>query len=279
MRMIQSIEITKAIAEMCISANRNIPEDVIQALKLARKKEDWLIACSVLDDILTNDELASQTGLPACQDTGMTLVFLEIGQDVYINGDLTVAINEGVRKGYQEGYLRKSIVSDPLERINTNDNTPAAIYTEIVPGDQLTVIVAPKGFGCENMSRLAMLKPSDGENGVRKFILETIRQAGPNACPPLVVGVGIGGSFDKVAEISKKALLRKIGSHHPVERYAGMEQELLEEANQSGIGPQGFGGRTTVLAIHIETLPTHIAALPCAVNINCHSTRHERRVL
>ena len=279
MRMIQSIEITKAIAEMCISANRNIPEDVIQALKLARKKEDWPIACSVLDDILTNDELASQTGLPACQDTGMTLVFLEIGQDVHINGDLTTAINEGVRKGYQEGYLRKSIVRDPLERINTNDNTPAAIYTEIVPGDQLTVIVAPKGFGCENMSRLAMLKPSDGENGVRKFILETIRQAGPNACPPLVVGVGIGGSFDKVAEISKKALLRKIGSHHPVERYARMEQELLEEANQSGIGPQGFGGRTTVLAIHIETLPTHIAALPCAVNINCHSTRHERRVL
>ena len=279
MRMIQSIEITKAVAEMCISANRNIPDDVIQALKLARQNEDWPIACSVLDDILKNDEMASQTGLPACQDTGMTLVFLEIGQDVHINGDLTAAINEGVRKGYQEGFLRKSIVRDPLERVNTNDNTPAAIYTEIVPGNQLTVIVAPKGFGCENMSRLAMLKPSDGEDGVRKFILETIRQAGPNACPPLVVGVGIGGSFDKAAEISKKALLRKIGTHHPVERYARMEQELLEEANQSGIGPQGFGGRTTVLAIHIETLPTHIAALPCAVNINCHSTRHERRAL
>ena len=221
--------------------------------------------------------MAANENLPACQDTGMALVFLAIGQDLHIQGDLTEAVQEGVRRGYRDGYLRKSVVSDPLERVNTNDNTPALIYTEIVPGDRLGITVAPKGFGCENMSRLAMLKPSQGEDGIRKFILETICLAGPNACPPLVVGVGIGGSFDKAAEISKRALLREIGSRNPNPFYAKLEEELLHEANESGIGPQGFGGRTTVLALHIETLPTHIAALPCAVNINCHAARHESR--
>lgn len=279
MRIIKPQDIVTAVAEMCISANRNIPADVIAALEAGKQAEELPIACSILDEILENDRMAASEGLPACQDTGAALVFLDLGQDAHVDGNINDAVNEGVRQGYEKGYLRKSIVTDPLERVNSGDNTPAFIYLRSVPGDKLTITVAPKGFGSENMSRLAMLKPSDGEAGVRQFIYDTVRQAGPNACPPMVVGVGIGGSSDKAAEISKRALLRSLDSHHPVERYARMERELKEKINGTGIGPQGFGGRTTVLAVLIETMPTHIAGLPCAVTINCHCARHERRVL
>jgi fumarate hydratase subunit alpha len=209
----------------------------------------------------------------------MACVFLEIGQDVHIIGDLTEAVNEGVRRGYTEGYLRKSVVRDPLDRVNTGDNTPAMLYTDIVPGDRLKITVAPKGFGSENMSRIAMLKPSDGLEGVKKFVLESVEAAGPNPCPPIVVGVGIGGTFDKCALLAKRALLREVGAHSPNPFYAELERELLEEINALGIGPQGYGGKTTALAVHIETLPTHIAGLPCAVNINCHVARHATEIL
>ena len=209
----------------------------------------------------------------------MACVFLEIGQDVHINGPLTEAVNEGVRRGYTEGYLRKSVVRDPLDRVNTGDNTPAMVYTELVPGEQVKITVAPKGFGSENMSRIAMLKPSDGLDGVKQFILETVELAGPNPCPPIVVGVGIGGTFDKCALLAKRALLREMGTHNGSPFYARLEQELLEKINALGIGPQGFGGRTTALAVQIETMPTHIAGMPCAVNINCHVARHVSEVL
>lgn len=209
----------------------------------------------------------------------MACVFLEVGQDVHIDGSLAQAVDEGVRRGYRDGYLRKSVVSDPLERVNSGDNTPAMLYTELVPGDRVTVTVAPKGFGSENMSRIAMLKPSDGLDGVKAFILDTVEQAGPNPCPPIVVGVGIGGTFDKCALLAKKALLRDMDAPSPQSFYADLERELLEKINALGIGPQGFGGRTTALAVHIETMPTHIAGLPCAVNINCHVARHATEVL
>lgn len=279
MRIIPAKEIENTIHDLCIHANTHIPTDVINALTAAKELETGDVARGILEDILENDRLAAAENLPSCQDTGMAVVFVDIGQEVHVDGDLTEAIQAGVRNGYQDGYLRKSIVSDPLDRINTGDNTPAMITLRIVPGDRLKITVAPKGFGCENMSRLAMLKPAEGENAVRSFILDTILSAGPNACPPMVVGVGIGGSFDKVAEAAKRALLRTIGSRHPDPKIAQMEKDLEDAANRSGIGPQGFGGRTTVLAIFIETLPTHIAALPVAVNINCHAARHESRTL
>lgn len=209
----------------------------------------------------------------------MACVFLEVGQEVHITGDIHAAVDEGVRRGYTEGYLRKSVVSDPLERVNTGDNTPAVLYIDLVPGDQVRITVAPKGFGSENMSRIAMLKPSDGLEGVRRFVLETVDLAGPNPCPPIVVGVGIGGTFDRCALMAKRALLRDMGQPSPNPFYAGLERELLEQINALGIGPQGFGGRTTALAVHIETMPTHIAGLPCAVNINCHVSRHATEVL
>ena len=209
----------------------------------------------------------------------MACVFLEVGQQVHIDGHLTEAVNEGVRRGYCEGYLRKSVVADPLERVNTGDNTPAMLYTDLVPGDRVRITVAPKGFGSENMSRIAMLKPSDGLEGVKQFILDTVEQAGPNPCPPIVVGVGIGGTFDKCALLAKRALLREMGRPNGKPFYAALERELLEKINALGIGPQGFGGRTPALAVHIETLPTHIAGLPCAVNINCHVARHVSEVL
>ncbi|MBR6007231.1 MAG: fumarate hydratase, partial [Clostridia bacterium] len=211
---------------------------------------------------------------PICQDTGVCCVFLKIGQEVHISGDLADAVNEGVRRGYGEGYLRKSVVKDPLRRVNTGDNTPAMLYTELVPGDILEITVAPKGFGSENMSRLAMLKPSDGIEGVKAFILKTVEEAGPNPCPPIVVGVGIGGTFDKAAYLAKKALMRSTDTRNADEFYADLEKEMLERINALGIGPQGFGGRTTALAVNIEWMPTHIAGLPVAVNINCHVTRH-----
>ena len=218
--------------------------------------------------------------MPICQDTGMACVFVDIGQDVHITGgSLEEAINEGVRQGYAEGFLRKSVVKDPIHRVNTNDNTPALIYYNMVPGDKVKITVAPKGFGSENMSRIAMLKPSDGLEGVKNFVLETVRMAGPNPCPPIVIGIGIGGSFDKAAYLAKKALIRPVNENNTDEFYGNLEKELLEEVNKIGIGPQGFGGKTTALALNIETYPTHIAGLPVAVNINCHATRHKERVL
>ena len=277
MREIDAGALAEAVARLCIQANTCLPGDVRDGIAAARVEEDWPPAREILDRIMENGEIGD--GLPICQDTGMACVFLEVGQEVHIAGNLTQAVDEGVRRGYAQGYLRKSVVSDPLERVNSGDNTPAMLYTELVPGDRLTVTVAPKGFGSENMSRIAMLKPSDGLEGVRRFIVDTVEQAGPNPCPPIVVGVGIGGTFDKCALLAKKALLRKLGAPSPLPFYARLERDLLAEINALGIGPQGFGGRTTALAVHIETLPTHIAGLPCAVNLNCHVARHATEVL
>ena len=277
MRELDAGVITKAVQRLCIQANTRLPQDVKDTIAAARRAEDWSVAQDILDKIIENYSIGGDT--PICQDTGMACVFLEIGQDVHINGPLTEAVNEGVRRGYTEGYLRKSVVRDPLDRVNTGDNTPAMVYTELVPGEQVKITVAPKGFGSENMSRIAMLKPSDGLDGVKQFILETVELAGPNPCPPIVVGVGIGGTFDKGALLAKRALLREMGTHNGSPFYARLEQELLEKINALGIGPQGFGGRTTALAVQIETMPTHIAGLPCAVNINCHVARHVSEVL
>lgn len=277
MREISAAAIEDAVARLSIRANTCLPGDVKAAIARARRQEDWPPAREILDRIIENGEIGG--GWPICQDTGMACVFLEVGQDVHIAGGLAQAVDEGVRRGYAEGCLRKSVVSDPLERVNSGDNTPAMLYTELVPGDRVRVTVAPKGFGSENMSRIAMLKPSDGVEGVRRFILDTVEQAGPNPCPPVVVGVGIGGTFDKCALLAKKALLRDMGAPSPQPFYAGLERELLDKINALGIGPQGFGGRTTALAVHIETMPTHIAGLPCAVNINCHVARHASEVL
>ena len=228
---------------------------------------------------MENYEIADEKNQPVCQDTGVACVFLKVGQDVHIEGDLTEAVNEGVRQGYGEGYLRKSVVRDPLDRVNTGDNTPAMLYVELVPGDKLEITVAPKGFGSENMSKIAMLRPSDGLQGVKDFVKKTVEEAGPNPCPPIVVGVGIGGTFDKAAYLAKKALLREVDQRNADPFYAKLEEELLEEINALGIGPQGFGGLTTALAVNIEKFPTHIAGLPVAVNINCHVTRHQTEVL
>ena len=277
MRELDARVITRAVQRLCIQANTRLPQDVKDTIAAARRAEDWSVAQDILDKIIENYSIGGDT--PICQDTGMACVFLEIGQDVHINGPLTEAVNEGVRRGYTEGYLRKSVVRDPLDRVNTGDNTPAMVYTELVPGEQVKLTVAPKGFGSENMSRIAMLKPSDGLDGVKQFILETVELAGPNPCPPIVVGVGIGGTFDKCALLAKRALLREMGTHNGSPFYARLEQELLEKINALGIGPQGFGGRTTALAVQIETMPTHIAGLPCAVNINCHVARHVSEVL
>ena len=277
MRELDAGVITQAVQRLCIQANTRLPQDVKDTIAAARRAEDWSVAQEILDKIIENYSIGGDT--PICQDTGMACVFLEIGQDVHINGPLTEAVNEGVRRGYTEGYLRKSVVRDPLDRVNTGDNTPAMVYTELVPGEQVKITVAPKGFGSENMSRIAMLKPSDGLGGVKQFILETVELAGPNPCPPIVVGVGIGGTFDKCALLAKRALLREMGTHNGSPFYARLEQELLEKINALGIGPQGFGGRTTALAVQIETMPTHIAGLPCAVNINCHVARHVSEVL
>ena len=256
-----------------------LPADIRQCLQASRAQEDWPDARIVLDKIIENYNIASRDRLPICQDTGLACVFLEIGQDVHISGDLAEAVDEGVRQGYREGFLRKSVVSDPLERINSRDNTPAMLYCDIVPGDQLKITVAPKGFGSENMSQIKMLKPSDGVSGVKDFILKVVEDAGPNPCPPIVVGVGLGGTFDKAALLAKKALLRPLDQRNSNPYYAALEEEMLEKINKSGIGPQGFGGRTTALAVNIETMATHIAGLPCAVNLNCHVTRHLQTVL
>ena len=277
MREISAGAVADTVARLCVQANTCLPRDVTDGIAAARAAEDWPPAREILDRIVENGEIGG--GFPICQDTGMACVFLEVGQELHIAGDLAQAVDEGVRRGYAQGYLRKSVVSDPLERVNSGDNTPAMLYTQLVPGDRLVVTVAPKGFGSENMSRIAMLKPSDGVKGVKDFIVDTVEQAGPNPCPPIVVGVGLGGTFDKCALLAKKALLRELGAPSPLPFYADLERELLARINALGIGPQGFGGRTTALAVHIETLPTHIAGLPCAVNINCHVARHATEVL
>ncbi len=280
MKTINVNEIIKTVKELSIEANYYLPNDVKEAIEKAEKNEKWPIANNILNKILENSQIASAEKMPICQDTGMACVFIDIGQDVHITGgSLEEAINEGVRQGYAEGFLRKSVVKDPLHRVNTNDNTPALIYYNMVPGDKVKITVAPKGFGSENMSRIAMLKPSDGLEGVKNFVLETVRIAGPNPCPPIVIGIGIGGNFDKVAYLAKKALLRYVNEKNVDEFYGNLEKELLEEVNKIGIGPQGFGGKTTALALNIETYPTHIAGLPVAVNINCHATRHKERIL
>lgn len=273
MRTITAAAITDTVARLCIQANTHLPEDIVAALDRRRKEEPWPLAKETLDLLWDNMELAGQRQLPICQDTGMACVFVELGQDVHIEGDFEQAIHEGVRRGYGEGYLRKSIVGDPLRRVNTEDNTPAAITLRLVPGDGCRITVAPKGFGSENMSRLGMLKPADGVEGVKKFVVETVRLAGSNPCPPIVLGIGIGGSFDKAAYLAKHALLRPIDQPNSDPFYAQLEEELLEEINALGIGPQGFGGRTTCLGLSIETAPTHVAGLPVAVNVSCHVTR------
>ena len=280
MREIQASQITDVVERLCIAANEHLPKDVQDAIQSCRACEDWEIAQGVLDQIIENYEIADTQNVPICQDTGMACVFMEIGQDVHVaGGDFNEAIHEGVRRGYDKGYLRKSVVKDPIRRGNTGDNTPAMIYTEIVPGDQIKITVGPKGFGSENMSMIRMFKPSAGLDGIKDFILEVVETAGPNPCPPMVVGVGIGGTFDKAALSAKKALMRSIDSSHADPYYADLEVEMLEKVNQLGIGPQGFGGRTTAIGLNIETLPTHIAGMPCAVNINCHVTRHKTEVI
>lgn len=276
MREIEVSVLTDVIKNLCIEANEHLPEDVKAAIKKCREEEDGEIAKKILDNIIENFEIADRECVPICQDTGMACVFLEIGQDVhFVGGNLTEAINEGVRLGYGEGYLRKSVVKDPVLRGNTGDNTPAVIYTEIVPGDKVKITVGPKGFGSENMSAIRMFKPSAGIEGIKDFILETVETAGPNPCPPMVVGVGIGGTFDKAALLAKKALMRPLDSSNSDPYYADLEVEMLEKINKLGIGPQGFGGKTTAIGLNIETMPTHIAGMPCAININCHVTRHK----
>ncbi len=280
MRTIDARKITEAVKNMVIEANYFLPRDVMEALKQARENDDWKLSQDILDKIIENAEVASNERVPMCQDTGMAVVFVKMGQEVVIeNGYIEDAINEGVRQGYEEGYLRKSVVKDPLNRVNTKDNTPAIVNYEVVPGDKLTLMVAAKGFGSENMSRLKMLKPSEGLQGVKDFVLETVELAGPNPCPPIVVGVGVGGTFEKVSLLAKKALMRDLDKYNENPFYADLEKELLEEINALGIGPQGFGGKTTALKVSIEYFPTHIAGLPVAVNINCHATRHKEVTL
>ena len=279
MREIAAERITEVVARLCVNANCHLPEDMKERIRQSLSREDWPQGREILNRIIQNFEIADRENRPICQDTGMACVFLKIGQDVHIVGDLTEAVNEGVRRGYGDGYLRKSVVADPINRINTGDNTPAILYTELVPGDSIEITVAPKGFGSENMSRIKMLRPSDGVQGVVDFVLQAVEEAGPNPCPPIVVGVGIGGTFEKCAYLAKKALLRSVDVPSENPYYAALEQELLEKINALGIGPQGFGGKTTALAVNIETYPTHIAGLPAAVNINCHVTRHKTEVL
>ncbi|AGT44518.1 fumarate hydratase [Treponema pedis] len=277
MHIVEAKKITEEVRKMAIEAAYYLPDDVLKSLKFSREAEKWTLARDTLDQIIENAEIAKNTASPMCQDTGMAVLFVKIGQDVHIEGGyIEDAINEGVRQAYSDGYLRKSVVKDPVyNRVNTKDNTPAVVHYEIVPGDKLHIMFAAKGFGSENMSRLAMLKPSDGIEGVKKFILETVELAGPNPCPPIVVGVGIGGTVDKVTLIAKKALMRPFDVYNSDPFYADLEKEMLEKINALGIGPQGYGGKTTALRVMIETFPTHIAGLPVCVNINCHATRHK----
>ena len=279
MKIITEEQIASAVAGLCIRANTSLPADVQNALDKARKTEPWPLAAQTLGLLWDNLDIAKGRGVPICQDTGSACVFCRLGNEVKIEGSLERAVNEGVRRGYTDGYLRKSIVGDPLRRVNTEDNTPAFLHLDLVEGDELTITVMPKGGGAENMSRLAMLKPADGVEGVKRFVVETVKLAGSNPCPPIILGVGIGGTFDQVAGLAKKALLRPLDMPHPDPFYAQLEKELLDLVNAVGVGPQGFGGQTTALGLAIETLPTHVASLPVAVNINCHVTRRATAVL
>lgn len=280
MRTINTDKITETIKEMCMQVNVCLSDDVKEALLSGKEKEESPIGRQILNQLEENMEIAKESRIPICQDTGMTVVFLKIGQDVHIEGGyIEDAVNEGIRQGYEQGYLRKSVVGDPLIRENTKDNTPGVIHYEIIPGDKIEITVAPKGFGSENMSRLFMLKPADGIEGVKKAILESVEAAGPNACPPMVIGVGIGGTFEKCAILAKKALTRDLNSHSPIPYIKELEEEMLEQVNKLGIGPGGLGGRVTAIGLNIETYPTHIAGLPVAVNICCHVNRHIHRVL
>ncbi len=280
MRIVKSDDITRAVRDMCIRANCHINGDIKAALEKSAETEKSEVARGVLKNLLKNAEIAHDKEVPICQDTGMAVFFIEIGGDVHVEGaTVTEAVNEGVRRGYTEGYLRKSVVADPLRRVNTNDNTPAVIYCDFVKGDKIKITLAPKGFGSENKSAVKMLNPSDGVEGVIDFVTETVRKAGANPCPPMVVGVGIGGTLDKAAQLSKKALTRDIDVPNGDAYYAELEKKLLERVNKLGIGPQGMGGTTTALAVNIETFPTHIAGLPVAVNISCHATRHATEII
>ena len=279
MRKIKSEQIVEQVKKLCIGASLYLGEDVLSCIKEKAKSEKSEVGKNILNILVENPEIAKEKNIPICQDTGMAVFFVEIGQEVLIEGDtLTDAINEGVRQGYEEGYLRKSVVS-PINRVNTKDNTPAVIHYDMVKGDKIKIEFAAKGFGSENMSKMKMLKPSDGLEGIKKFIIDTVSEAGPNPCPPMVIGVGIGGTVDKCAQIAKKALFRELGEFNKDENIAKLESELLTAINKLGIGPQGLGGTTTALGLNIETFPTHIAGLPVVVNINCHASRHKKVVI
>ncbi|NIM03941.1 fumarate hydratase [bacterium] len=280
MKEITSQDVTQAVETLCISSNCTLSEDAWEAIKEMLKDEESPTGKEVLEQILENDRLAKEEKLPMCQDTGFTTIFVEMGQEVGVNGgDFYEAINQGVRNGYKKGYLRKSVVKDPLRRKNTGDNTPPWVHIDIIPGDRLKISVMPKGAGSENMSTIKMLTPAEGVQGVKRFVLDWVRERGANACPPLVVGVGIGGTFEGVAKLAKKALLRPIGSKNPEPFYAEIEEDFLKEINNLGLGPQGLGGSTTALAVHIEPYPCHIASLPLAINLQCHAVRHATIVL
>lgn len=280
MRTLNTDVIISAVKDMCINANLYLADDMKKKLEEAAREEDSPLGKQILEQLMENLNIAAEDKIPICQDTGMAVFFVNVGQDLHIEGmNLTDAINEGVRQGYKEGYLRKSVVADPLLRTNTGDNTPAIIHYDIVEGDKLEITIAPKGFGSENMSKIYMLKPSDGEEGVKASVLDAVKNAGPNACPPLVVGVGLGGDFELAAKMAKKALTREAGSHSKHEHIAKIEEELLKEINGTGIGPGGLGGKITALAVNIESHATHIAGMPLAVNMCCHVNRHLTRIL
>ncbi len=280
MRIINSDEIKNAVKEMCIGANCHLNSDIRAALEKSAEDEKSEVSRTILRRLIENADIADRKEVPICQDTGMAVFFIEIGKEVFVEGDtITDAVNKGVSEGYTDGYLRKSVVKDPLDRVNTKDNTPAVIYYDFCEGDKIRITFAPKGFGSENMSAIRMFKPSAGIEGIKDFILETVETAGPNPCPPMVVGVGIGGTFDKAALLAKKALMRPVDSENEDPYYADLEKEMLEKINQLGIGPQGFGGKTTAIGLNIETMPTHIAGMPCAINISCHVTRHKTEVI
>jgi len=279
MREILAQDITNVVKRLCMEANCHLPQDLKECMASCYAAETWPLAREILEQITENYRIAEREHRPICQDTGLACVFVNVGQDVHIVGNLTDAVNEGVRQGYKAGYLRKSVVRDPIDRVNTGDNTPAMIYYDIVPGDKVEIIVAPKGAGSENISQIKMLKPSDGAQGIKEFILKVVEDAGPNPCPPIVVGVGVGGTFDKAALLAKKALLRNVNERNTDPFWADLEEEMLQKINELGIGPQGFGGKTTALCVNIEQFPAHIASLPVAVNINCHVSRHVKEVI
>lgn len=279
MREINCSQITEAVAELVKDANYNLPEDVLDVIKSGKEEEISPVGKEIFNQIIENNKIAREKQVPICQDTGLVVVFLDIGNEVHLSGDIYQAVNKGVRKGYEEGYLRKSVVKDPFKRENTGDNTPAVIHTRIVPGDRIKITAAPKGGGSENMSLVKMLKPSDGIEGVKSLVLKTVKEAGANPCPPIIVGIGVGGSFEKAALLAKEALMRPVDDNNPDSEIASLEKELLESINKLGIGPQGLGGTQTALTVKINTYPCHIASLPVAININCHVARHKEVII